>query len=151
MINQLSLLDSKKRVRTLISTINSVPGRWFNEIIDEIIVPEFRDLYTPELEQKKDRKIFVKENTFDFKIDNDYEDVPFYIIKMKISRTNKDTYRISNSEIMSFAEFLYSYCNPEGIKLLEKIQICIVNENWAERQEKLNNGQFEEEEYEVPF
>jgi hypothetical protein len=52
---------------------------------------------------------------------------------------------------MSLAEFLYSYCNPEGIKLLEKIQICIVNENWTDRQEKLNNGQFDEEEYEVPF
>jgi hypothetical protein len=65
--------------------------------------------------------------------------------------THNNHYRVSDGEIMSLAEFLYSYCNPEGIKLLEKIQICIVNENWTDRQEKLNNGQFDEEEYEVPF
>jgi hypothetical protein len=150
MIDQFSLIDTKKRIKTLISTINSLPGKWTSEIINEIIIPEFRELYTPELDHPEDRKIFVKENIFKFKHKDSYETIPFYIIKMRVE-THNNHYRVSDGEIMSLAEFLYSYCNPEGIKLLEKIQICIVNENWTDRQEKLNNGQFDEEEYEVPF
>lgn len=103
-------------------------------ITSEIVVKEFRDYYTPNIpyklyESKSDENIYIKNNIFSIEYSDD--PVRFLSVYIKIPGHEGDI-----KEIISFREFIYVYCNPEGLFVLEKIGFIINNMNFEQEEER---------------
>ena len=101
-------------------------------IITEFIIKEFRDYYTPNIPYKLytcDETLFIKNGTF--KIDFSDSTPKYVTVEIQLPGNRGEI-----QEIISFREFMYVYCNPEGLLLLEKIGFIINNIDFEQEEEK---------------
>ena len=105
-------------------------------ILQNIIVPQFRNYYTPNipLESNDDSNIYIKNKIFDIEVDDDA--FPFGSYKISVMQQTVDGSQYL--ETISLREFLYVYCNPEGFDVLDKMQFIINNEDWDKIREDLH-------------
>lgn len=103
-------------------------------ILENMIIPEFRGYYTPNIpyDSKRkynegEKKIFIKNKIIELEED---PSARRNIICGKTYEYNVEG-NIRYTGIMSFREIMYVYANPEGFKILEKILFMIEETDWS--------------------
>lgn len=103
-------------------------------ILENMIIPEFRGYYTPNIpyDSKRkynegEKKIFIKNKIIELEED---PSARRNIICGKTYEYNGEG-NIRYTGIMSFREIMYVYANPEGFKILEKILFMIEETDWS--------------------
>ena len=150
----ISFEDIKLAVDEFMKLLNE---KGYIHIVSEYIVKEFRDYYTPNipytLYSTDDERIYIKNGVFKIEF-SDIVSPPHYMYVESLLNGNENR----TKELISLKEFLYVYCNPEGLHLLEKISFIINNTDFeqveAERNEALgipNNGMYHDYDDEIPF
>jgi hypothetical protein len=150
-MNLLTFEETRERVDQFITLAQKIDELEY--ILQNIIIPEFRSYYTPNipLESNDDSNIYIKNKIFDVDIDGDA--FPFGGYKICVMQQNVDG--LQYLETISLREFLYVYGNPEGFEVLDKIQFIINNEDWEtikkELHPKSDYSQTNWEDDDIPF
>ena len=121
-------------------------------IISEMIIKEFRNYYTPNIpytmyQSGEDENIFVKNRIFEL----EYSNTPLNYILVHVKDSNSQDIK----EAISFREFVHTYCNPEGIYILEKLGFIIENTDFEQeeqtRREILGVPDIQDFDDDIPF
>ena len=130
--------------------------RGYTHIVSEYIVKEFRDYYSPNipytLHTDDDSRVFIKNGVFKIEF-SEIMRPPYYMYVNVLVNDNYYTVR----DKISLREFLYVYCNPEGLHLIEKVSFIINNTDFdqaeAERNQLLGIEETTNYDYddEIPF
>lgn len=121
-------------------------------ILKDMMIPEFRDYYTPNIPYIQERgnrneggkKIFIKSKIIELCIENTSSPSSITVKKFE---SNHDGNLIFKG-VMSLREMIYVYANPEGYQILEKVLFMIENTNW-DKFKKDKYGSYEEDD--IPF
>lgn len=121
-------------------------------ILKNMVIPEFRNYYTPNIPYNPTRrynegenKIFIKNKIIEL------EEDPSSMRNVICGKTYEyhGDGNIRYTGIMSFREIMYVYANPEGFQVLEKIMFMIAETNWDKYfKDKHSEMDFDDE---IPF
>lgn len=130
----LTFEETRERVNDFISHSQEISELEY--ILHTIIIPEFRNYYTPNIPLSKDEDnlVYIKNKIFEIEVDD--EAFPFGSYKVLVHIQNPDG--LQYVETISVREFMYVYGNPEAFDVLDKIQFMLNNENWDQIKEELH-------------
>jgi hypothetical protein len=122
-----------REIKTLVDDfIKTVNNNGNIQIISEMIIKEFRNYYTPNIpytmyQSGEDENIFIKNRVFEL----EYPDTSHHYILVHVKDSNSQDVK----EVISFREFVHTYCNPEGIYILEKLGFIIENTDFEQEEQ----------------
>ncbi len=130
--DQLRTPVSFEEIRECIeSFLGLLNEKGYIHIVTEYIVKEFRDYYSPNIPYTlfthDDPKLYIKNHIFNIEF-SEIMSPPHYIYVDVLVNDSRNTVK----EKISLREFLYVYCNPEGLHLIEKISFIINNTDFEQ-------------------
>jgi hypothetical protein len=149
-MNQISFEEGTRKLIEFFDILKMT--REIEFILEDMIIPEFRDYYTPNIPYIRERKfnneggkkIFIKSRIIELEIERTSKPSS---ITVKEFESDHNGHLIFKG-VMSLREMLYVYANPEGYQILEKVLFMVENTNWDKyREEKY--GPYEDDD--IPF
>jgi hypothetical protein len=136
--NELRTPISFEQIREVVTEfMHLLNEKGYIHIITEYMVKEFRDYYSPNipytLHTDNDQRLFIKNGIFKIEF-SEMMSPPHYIYVDVIVNDTRNTVK----DKISLREFLYVYCNPEGLHLIEKVSFIINNTDFEQAEAQRN-------------